>query len=319
MMNDIANRQNEPRMLDLMKARRATYDRATAVQVMQLIVVIALPLALAILGLFYDASRPWVAIGSFLAVIVDGLVLDRRQRVLIERAAKISEQFDCELLVMDWDAFTAGRHVDPETIASSARFWKGDIKSIMDWYPAVPPAAPLYLARLICQRANLWYDSSLRKRLGGWLSFAVVFVLALLIIAGLAAQLDLANFAIVLLAPATPFVAWAIRERYRQMDAAEAIELIKDDAEDMTALAIGGTATEANCTDWSRRFQSAIYARRVSNPLLLPLMYRFMRDEKELEMTAGATELLRQAGIPVERPGDHSGFSHHAASSERGA
>jgi hypothetical protein len=298
-MNDIAFRQNEPRLLDFMKARRATYDRATVLQVWQLIVVIALPLTLAVLGLFFEASRAWVAVISFLAVIVDGLLLDRQQRVLIESAAKISEQFDCELLGMKWDAFTAGRVVDPETIASSARSWKGSVDEIMDWYPAIPPTAPLHIARLICQRANLWYDSSLRKRLGTWLGFAVALVLALLLVVGLGADLDLANFAIVLLAPATPFVAWAIRERYRQVDAAEAIELIKEEAEDMTALAIGGTATEADCANWSRRFQSAIYARRVSNPLLLPLMYRFMRTGKEIEMTAGASELLRRTGIPV--------------------
>jgi hypothetical protein len=84
-MNDIAIRQNEPRMLDLLKARRATYDRATKVQVAQLLVVIALPLVLAVMGLLCDESRAWVAVVSFLAVVLDGLVLDRRQRVLCQR------------------------------------------------------------------------------------------------------------------------------------------------------------------------------------------------------------------------------------------
>ncbi len=301
-MNNIAAQQNEPRMLDLLKARRATYDRATLAQVFQLIVVIALPLCLAILGLVCPESRPWVAITSFFAVIVDAWVLDRRQRLLIGRAAKISEQFDCELLGMDWDAFAAGRQVDPETITSARRSFKGIEKDFRDWYPAIPSTAPLHLARLICQRANLWYDSSLRRRLGDWLGIAVGIVLFVILLIGLAGHLTLADFSIVLLAPATPFVSWAIRERFRQVDAAAAIEVIKGEAENMTTLAIGGTASADDCDRWSRRFQSAIYARRVSNPLLLPLMYRFMRVEKEIEMTAGAEELLRQAGIPTARP-----------------
>lgn len=301
-MNNIASQQNEPRMLDLLKARRATYDRATLAQVFQLIVVIALPLGLAVLGLLCTESRPWVAITSFFAVIIDAWVLDRRQRLLIGRAAKISEQFDCELLGMDWDAFAAGRQVDPETITSARRSFKGIEEEFRDWYPAIPPTAPLHLARLICQRANLWYDSSLRRRLGDWLGVAVGIVLGVILLIGLAGHLTLADFSIVLLAPATPFVSWAIRERFRQVDAAAAIEVIKGEAENITALAIGGTASADDCGRWSRRFQSAIYARRVSNPLLLPLMYRIMRDEKEIEMTAGAEELLRQAGIPTGRP-----------------
>lgn len=301
-MNKIAAQQNEPRMLDLLKARRATYDRATVAQVLQLIVVIALPLALAIVGLICAESRPWVAVTSFLAVIIDALVLDRRQRLLIERAAKISEQFDCELLDMEWDAFAAGRHTDPENIASASRSFKGIEEELRDWYPTIPPTAPLHLARLICQRANLWYDSSLRRRLGDWLGFAVGVVLGAILLIGLAGQLSLADFSIVLLAPATPFVSWAIRERFRQADAAAAIEVIKAEAENMTALAIGGTASADDCDRWSRKFQSAIYARRVSNPLLLPLIYRFMRGEKEIEMTAGAEELLRKAGVPIARP-----------------
>lgn len=298
-MNDIAIRQNQPQMLELLKARGATYRRATAVQAMQLGVVVALPLSLAVLGLLYGTARPWVALFSFLAVIVDSLVLDRRQRLLLERAAKVSEQFDCELLGMEWDGFTAGRHVDQETITGSARSWKGDPKALKDWYPSVVAAAPLHLARLVCQRANLWYDSSLRRQLGDWLAWATILILAVLLVAGLAMNLDLSAFAITLLAPATPFVAWAIRERFRQIDAASAIEMIKAEAEDMWARAAGGKADEAACAAWSRRFQNAIYARRVANPLLLPLMYRMMREEKEIEMTAGAAALLRQAGIDV--------------------
>ena len=289
-------------MLDLLKARRATYDRATVAQVFQLIVVIALPLALASVGLICAESRPWVAITSFFAVIVDAWVLDRRQRLLIQRAAKISEQFDCELLGMEWDAFAAGRHTDPENIASASRSFKGIEQELRDWYPAIPPTTPLHLARLICQRANLWYDSSLRRRLGDWLGIAVGIVLVAIMVIGMADHLSLADFSVVLLAPATPFVSWAIRERFRQADAAAAIEAIKAEAEDMTALAIGGTASADDCGRWSRTFQSAIYARRVLNPLLLPLIYRFMRGDKEIEMTAGAEDLLRQAGVPIGRP-----------------
>lgn len=290
-------------MLDLLRSRQRIYTLATRVQAAQLVVAVALPLALAGIGLIEERTRPWVAVASLLAVVCDALVLDRRQRLLLERAAKVSEQFDCELLAMEWDSFAAGRKVDAETIAGSSRAWRGDEAALRDWYPPAVAAAPLHLARLVCQRANLWYDSSLRKRVGDWLLFTSLGVTAALLVAGLALHLDVAGFATTLMAPATPFLAWSIRERFRQIDAATAIEGIKTEAEDVWRLAAKGGIASEECVVRSRRFQNAIYARRVANPLPLPFIYRLLRDEKELEMNAGADELLREAGVTATPTG----------------
>ncbi len=290
-------------MLDLLRARQRIYTLATRVQAAQLTVAVALPLVLAAIGLIEESARPWVAVASLLAVVCDSLVLDRRQRLLLERAAKVSEQFDCELLSMEWDSFAAGRKVDAETVAGSARAWRGDEAALSDWYPPAVAAAPLHLARLVCQRANLWYDSSLRKRVGDWLLFTSLGVTAALLVAGLALHLDVAGFATTLMAPATPFLAWSIRERFRQIDAATAIEGIKTEAEDVWRLAAKGEIPPEQCAVRSRRFQNAIYARRVANPLPLPFIYQLLRGEKELEMNAGAGELLREAGVTTTSTG----------------
>ncbi|MES2443943.1 MAG: S-4TM family putative pore-forming effector [Pseudomonadota bacterium] len=298
-MNQIARLQNEPRALELLKARQSTYRRASLVQGAQLVVAVVLPLALAVIGLVCEESRPWVAITALAAVIFDTLVLDRRQRLLLERAAKISEQFDCEILEMDWDSFTAGRKLDRETIVGTARSWRGDEATIRDWYPPVVAVAPVHLARLICQRANLWYDSSLRKRLADGLLIASLVVVVLGLVIGLAMHFDVEAFATTLVAPATPFLAWSIRERYRQSDAASAIETIKSEAEDVWKLAAAGTCGPDETSARSRRFQNAIYGRRVANPLPLPFIYQLIRGEKEVEMNAGAEDMLREAGVNI--------------------
>ena len=41
--------------------------------------------------------------------------------------------------------------------------WSGNESKLRDWYSDIDDTAPLVLARIVCQRTNLWYDSSLRR------------------------------------------------------------------------------------------------------------------------------------------------------------
>ena len=55
-----------------------------------------------------------------------------------------------------------------------------------------------------------------------------------------------------------------------------------------------GLCGEVECERRSREFQDAIFGRRAANPLILPLIYRFMRPDLEQQMEAGAGALLKQ-------------------------
>lgn len=215
-MQSIPSRQNEERFQKLLRARQRVYSQASRIQLTQLTFTVAVPLVAAVIGIASPDARPWVAVVAFFAVVADVLVLDRRQRQKLRLAAKISEQFDCELFGLDWNVFVAGKRALPEDIDGAARAYRGDAASIRDWYPPEAAAAPPHMARIICQRANLQYDSRLREQLGDWLLWAVVGLSALLAVGALVARLDASSFATTVLAPATPVIIWAMRERYRQ-------------------------------------------------------------------------------------------------------
>lgn len=40
---------------------------------------------------------------------------------------------------------------------------------LKDWYPKEVAALALPLARLVCQRANCWWDANLRRKYANWL------------------------------------------------------------------------------------------------------------------------------------------------------
>jgi hypothetical protein len=54
---------------------------------------------------------------------------------------------------------------------------------------------------------------------------------------------------------AAPVLIWAIRENFRQSDAADAIEFIKGEAEALFDRAKAGLCADAECEQRSREFQ----------------------------------------------------------------
>jgi hypothetical protein len=299
MTNIIPQSQVSDKALQQLRARQAVYASATRIQVMQLLVTVVFPVVAAIVGLHFQAVRPYVAAASVAASLLDTAVFDRTQRRLLERAAKIAEQFDVEILQMPWNAFVAGKRIDPEIIHEAASRWVGveKIAKLRDWYPAAVGCAPLPLARIICQRTNLWYDSNLRQAYGTLIVWFAVVVAAGLIVAALALDLRFLELVTTAIVPASPVLIWAIRERFRQKDTAEAQERLKAEAESFWDRAKEGVCGDDECAARSREFQNSIYARRASSPLILPFIYSLRRGRMEVGMKVGAEAMLAEAGI----------------------
>jgi hypothetical protein len=137
LMNRIPILQNEETQLKLLRARTHIYACATCFMVFQLLLTLIMPIADAVLAIFRPEFRAYVAAASLGVVIIDALLLDRQQKLLIKRAAKIAEQFDCTVLDLPWDQFVVGDKLDAEDIHAAARAFAAhhsDVK-LRGWYP----------------------------------------------------------------------------------------------------------------------------------------------------------------------------------------
>jgi hypothetical protein len=95
-------------------------------------------------------------------------------------------------------------------IDATSRKWSGNETHLLDWYAGIPEQAPLQLARIVCQRTNLWYDSSLRRRYGKLLIAVVILVLLGLIIGAAVRNLTVIDL-VAVAATISPALIWAIR------------------------------------------------------------------------------------------------------------
>lgn len=301
-LNSIPARQNGPQFMLLLRARSETYRRATQLQVIQLIVTVAVPVASAVIGLIFLDVRPYVATIAIAVTLIDIAVLDRAMKRRLKTAALICEEFDCKLLEIPWNRFAAGKHPEHEIITAAERGWPHGDDKLVNWYPAAVGLAPMHLARIVCQRTNLWYDATLRERYGNLLLIAAVAIVITLVLAGLAANLPFADFVVTILAPCAPLLSWALRDAFKQRDAADAQKTARAEAEALWDLAITGGCAEDECARRSREFQNTIFQRRVANPLIFPVVYDRLRPGMEVDMNLGAKALLYQAGIVVAAP-----------------
>lgn len=294
MQNEITTHQDQPRFLRLLRARSETYREASHWQIAQFVLTVIAPLVGAIVAVLSPDTRPYVGAAALVIAMLDSSLIDRIQKQKLKTAARIAEQFDCGLLEMAWNPYAAGKKVEPETIEGAAQRWPNGEEKLKGWYPSAVAQVPIHLARIICQRTNLWYDGTLREKYSSILLWSAIAIAILLFAEGFAARLSLVDFVAVVMAPATPVLNWALREFFRQRDAVDALKLARAEAEALWAAALNGGCDPAECARRSREFQNTIFSRRTNNPLIFPKIYDWLRPTLENQMNRGAEAYVNE-------------------------
>ena len=283
-------------MVKIVRAFITIYNRSKIYQGIVLVLTMLLPVLAGIAAVFYPCLKSYIAIFALSFGFIDALFIDRSHKAQMKTAAKLQEQFDCGVLSIEWNKFLVGRQVDPEEVdrESSCKLSASDEKRITDWYPTVVKELPIHLARVICQRTNLWYDKELRTRYRNIISWSVVLIVITSVVVSSTTGLTMNSFIISILVPAFPALNWAIREYYRQTDAMRTLENLKSEIEKLWDKALEN-ATVEELTKASRELQDAIFAHRTSSPLIFNWLYKPLRPKLELNMNNGAEYWVKQA------------------------
>ncbi|WP_020565895.1 S-4TM family putative pore-forming effector [Methylosarcina fibrata] len=295
-MNEIEKIQNQPEMIRIVRAFIVIYNRSKQYQAIALLVTMLLPILGGIAAVFKPDLKPFIAIFALSFGFIDALLIDRSHKVRMKTAAKLQEEFDCHVLSLEWNKFLVGRAVDPEDVAreSSCKLSASDERRLTDWYPTVAKELPIHLARIICQRTNLWYDRELRTRYRNIISWSIALIVIASTVVSSTVGFTVTSFVITILVPISPALNWAIREYYRQTDAMKTLENLKSEIEKLWDKALGN-ATVEEVTEASRELQDAIFAHRASSPLIFNWLYKPLRPKMESNMNSGAEYWVKQA------------------------
>lgn len=295
-LNDIPAEQAKLGHVKLIRARDRTYQSAKLTQGCFITLSIGLPIASVVLAPTFPNLKPYFAMLGLALLLIDVGILDRLQKDRIKRGAKLQEEFDTKVLQLPWNRFVAGTVVDHEDVraASARRLPEERETQISCWYEPCVAEVPIHLARLICQRTNISYDSRLRRKYGNWLLNTTVTLFLVLMFFGLVFELSLSEMLLTVLVPFTPFANWVLREYRKQVDTAASLATLKAEFEKLWEKALANTSPE-ELKKGSRELQDAIYQHRASNPLVFDWVYYRLRNRNEDEARHAAQELVQQA------------------------
>jgi hypothetical protein len=164
-MNNIAELQNKPAAIEKLVAQRYLYSQVKKVFFIHSIIAITIAILFPILGENDGTLKPALAIIAIIYLLIEMFILDPWESSKKELAARIQELFDFDVLKIKWNPILVGTKPDQESIGEyQGRVTKDQKANLYNWYPVTVSSLPHDVAQIICQRANIWWDSTLRRK-----------------------------------------------------------------------------------------------------------------------------------------------------------
>lgn len=301
-LNEIAAKENSDLQLLRLAAASQVYLRGKRILSIQAILTVLGGFASALLSASFPQFKVWAAFYAFTVALLDAVVLERVQSEHRQTGARIQELFDCELFQFPWRYLVVGERPTPELVTEQGAIYKrkhADASHLRDWYPPSVSALSLSLATLVCQRANAWWDSTLRKRYCTGLKVIlwalVIFVFALAILRGMTMDV----FVLAVLAPLTPALLWGVREIHKNSVAAEDLCRLETHINQLWHETLKGSLANDSTGAESILIQNQLFHWRSTNPFVFNWVYRLLRGRKEETMRSVAVQIVEQANCEL--------------------
>ncbi|MDJ0621293.1 MAG: S-4TM family putative pore-forming effector [Calothrix sp. MO_192.B10] len=296
-MNNIPREQNSQHRLELLAAQRQLYSDVKNLQMISVVIGVPLVITWSILVAVIPKLAVYAGLWGIIATFLELLVFSRLQKSTQEKAAKIQQIFDCDVLQFSWASLNCGIRVAPELIVDASNRYKlkhQDYSALQNWYPISVGQLPIHLARIICQRSNIWWDAKLRRRYSKWIVFILIILTILVFLIGLVGGLTLEKFLLAVLAPLTPAFVLGLRQYTEHNEAANRLDRLRENAEIIVQKVISKKITQQEIEMESYSLQTQIYDNRRRSPLIFDWLYSQLRREDEEQMNKGAESLVQE-------------------------
>ena len=241
----------------------------------------------------------WSGLLGVTVLLLDVIFLEPMAKRWKELGAKIQETFDTKLYQLGWNRLKVGNQPDHEEITKLARRYRkrhSDLSKLQDWYPTAVGQVALEHARLVCQRSNLRWDSSLRKTYGTFLLGLLCAAILAAVVFGLHMKWSLGEeFLLGALVPLLPAVIRIWKERETHMETARESQRCKEYIEGVWDQAIANKLSKRRLEQEARMLQDEIYNRRRNSTSVPSPVYWVFREDYQRQMEEAATKMVTEA------------------------
>ena len=295
-MGNISTRQNLEDNLQRLSAQSYLYSRAKLLSGIQAALAGATPVLGVVAIQLCTGAQPWASLAGIVVTLFNRIFLDPWHDGFRKVAARIHEDFDCRVLNIPWNEALLGQRPAIEKIyEAAARARVASEAQLKNWYPPAVADLPEHKARVVCQRANCWWDGKLRRHYRCKILIVLGLISLIVFLMCFRIGMNLQDFVLSVAAPLLPFLLWGVCEARRQKEAADALDRLKDLAGGLWKEIVQGGMVEAKATGRSRELQNAIYLYRRINPYVFNGIYWKSREEYEEQMNVAAKHMVAKA------------------------
>lgn len=293
-MNNICKTQNSEDCIRFLKAQRRLYSIAKRFSFANFAVSVLFVVVSAVIAAFITGFSVWYAYISLLALLI-GQILKFFSDTYKEKAAQVQSRFDSAVLEVDTNDFFLTPKVTLEEIKHHAdRISKNDNKGLEDWYPQAVAELPVAQARIICQRANCYWNFTQRKRYIILLVLSTVLAALTVIGLGLTVDVTVSDILLYVIFPTLPILNWGLTEVIAHYKSLTMLEYLRDRFEDIIYRLQANNINNEELTLKSIQLQDVIYIIRSNAPLVPGFLYWLLRTEQEDGMQFSAEQILRK-------------------------
>ena len=295
---NINEKQNSERNLKRLAAQRQLYSEAKELMIVQFILSGFFTVVIAIVGNVIDEK--YLAYTVFAAILIyyfDELLLSKKIDSIKEDAARIQEEFDCDVLRIPQNKIKIGNILLTETVQEKSKKYTSkhnDYSALIDWYPGIDEEDNRYY-RLICQATNCWWNQNLRKRYSEILLMLLSCVFAMLLLLAIIRGITISVFLMTVVSPILPAFILVYKTKKHNSKAIENLNQMKGKLDEIILRAENSDSypNEQLIND-SRCLQDMIFDNRASSPLIPDKLYFGKRNKYEEIAKDTNRELIRK-------------------------
>jgi hypothetical protein len=205
-MNDITTRQNNPNLIELLKAQRIAYSQCKTFQLFDVVSVI-IAIIFPVLTLKFPAYQNMINAFGVLWTIAY-LLTEIYRKNKTTQGAIIQEQFDTELYNLKWNEILCKEKVSIDTIQELAtKYSKNDLTN---WYSIkINDSNPKEIATILCQRINFSWEITQRRKFVTFLTIIASLYYFTYIVIGFKNNIGFFDL-LVMLSPSISFLIYSV-------------------------------------------------------------------------------------------------------------
>lgn len=292
----ILERQNRDNHIDELLAQKTIYSRAKNYQGLLLLLTVVLPIVVSLTVKYspslIDQSNYIFVLYTIIAATSEKVLestIDRLKKI----AASIKELFDTEVLgIIDNDSLNLVL-IDREIVrrySNKKKRNKKEVDLVTNWYSLEIKKIKTNVASLLCQRTNITYDFSVRKRYKFLIIGLSVITFLVLLTISLSRELSLKDFLIEVVLPSIPVVMYAYKEINSNTESIDNLNHLRNLIESL----IKEIKIDENIDKYQlRSIQNRIYHNRLLSPLIPDFIYKLLRPKLEDEMNYSIKEQIK--------------------------